>query len=124
MAVDARGDIFVADLRDRVVKIDPLTDTIQRSWPVHVGRGSGAANLAVSGRLLYLTDPDTGLLDRIDTAGRTVEKLRIGGGNASSTILPLALALGPAGDVYVGDADGGRIAVLREAALRDAAGLR
>jgi DNA-binding beta-propeller fold protein YncE len=107
VAVDARGDLFVADLRDRVVKIDPLTDTIQRSWPVHVGRALGAANLAVSGRVLFLTDPDGGVLNRIDTAGHAVERLK------PLASRPLALALGPAGELYVGDADGGRIEVLR-----------
>ena len=106
VAVDAKGAVFVADLRDRVVEIDPRSDRIRRRWPVHVGRAGGAANLALSGKGLFLTDPDSGRLVRIDTASGSVDVL------TGLAVRPLALATGPGGELYLADLADGRIQAL------------
>jgi hypothetical protein len=86
VAVEPGGMLYVADLRDRIVKLDPSSDTIVKSWPAHVGRGMGGANLALGGRFLYLTDPDLSLLYSIDTVSGRIETLPAGSGAAPESI--------------------------------------
>lgn len=74
VAVDRDGAIFVADLRHRIVKIDPSNDSIEKTWPVRVGLAFGAANLALAGPVLYLTDPDRDRVTTIDTASGRSER--------------------------------------------------
>ena len=72
VAVAPDGKLYVADLLNRIVEIDPANDTVRRSWAVHVGTGYGAAKLSFSKGTLYLTDPDREGLFVIETAtGRT-----------------------------------------------------
>ncbi|HKF43654.1 MAG TPA: glycosyltransferase family 39 protein [Thermoanaerobaculia bacterium] len=75
VAVSADGKIYAADLEHRIVEIDPKTDTIRRSWPVHVSSAFGGAKLAISGETLYLTDPDRGGLFVVDTSTGQVRAL-------------------------------------------------
>ncbi|MEO8348342.1 MAG: PA14 domain-containing protein, partial [Acidobacteriota bacterium] len=74
VAVDRDGGIFVADLRNRIVKIDPSNDSIEESWPVLVGTSYGAANLTLAGPVLYLKDPDRDNVTTIDTASGRSER--------------------------------------------------
>jgi len=80
VAMGPDGILYVADLRDRIVKLDPSSDTIEKSWPVHVGRALGGANLSFGGRFLYLTDPDRYVLYSIDTQTGRIETLPAGNG--------------------------------------------
>jgi hypothetical protein len=69
------GVLYVADLRGRIVGLDPSSDTIDKSWPLHVGRAFGGANLTLGGRFLYLTDPERSVLYSLDTGTGRIETL-------------------------------------------------
>jgi DNA-binding beta-propeller fold protein YncE/4-amino-4-deoxy-L-arabinose transferase-like glycosyltransferase len=81
VAAGPGGVLYVADLKDRIVKLDTGSDTIVKIWPVSVGRGFGGANLAFDGRYLYLTDPDRSLLYAVDTETGRIEALPAGSGS-------------------------------------------
>jgi hypothetical protein len=72
--------LYVADLRNRVVKLNPSSDTIEKTWPVRVGRASGGANLTFGGRFLFVTDPEPALLYAIDTESGGIETFPAGRG--------------------------------------------
>src|SRR5205085_3406198 len=93
VAVGADGAIYAADLRDRVVKLDPTSDVISATWKVPVGTALGASNLALKGPFLFLTDPNRKALAVVDTRSGQIERF----GSAGPFGLPLGVAVGPDG---------------------------
>jgi sugar lactone lactonase YvrE len=114
VAVGPDGTIYVADLGQRVVKVDPTSGVITRIWPVQIGGGRGAANLAFSGGLLYLTDPDRNTVDVLDPATGHVTKSGTAGPDPGQFSVPVGIAAGPDGRIYVMDSENGRVQVFNK----------
>ncbi len=116
VAVAADGKIYVADLRHRVMELDPK-GTIQHTWPAHVGGNLGASNLALMGNTVYLTDPDQNTVTAIDRATGRSNQFGQAGNGPGQFGEPTGVAVGPDGQVYVMDSDNGRIEVFPPAAI-------
>lgn len=110
VAVDKAGKIYVADLRNRIVMLDPA-GTIQKSWPVQVGGNLGAANLNLLQDMLYLTNPDRNTVAVIDPATGRSDVRGQAGQDPGQFSEPTGVAAGPDGRLYVMDSDNGRIEV-------------
>jgi sugar lactone lactonase YvrE len=110
VAVAVDGSIYVADLRHRVVELDP-SGTMERTWPTHVGGNRGAGNLALIGNTLYLTDPDQNRVTAIDRATGRSDQFGQAGDGPGAFGAPTAIGGGPEGQVYVVDSDHRRIEV-------------
>jgi len=119
VAVGDTGDLFVIDLRRRLVRIDAESDEIVAAWPVQVGGAAGSSSVAISGTLVYVTDPDGHVITRIDTDSGEVRKLGRHGLAPGELETPLGIAVGRDGEVYVGDGKIGRIQTFIDPALRD-----
>ncbi|MDQ2809017.1 MAG: PA14 domain-containing protein [Chloroflexota bacterium] len=109
--VGGDGLLYVIDLLGRVVQLDPATDTIRKSWSVGIGTSFGASNLAGSGSLLYVTDPDRSVITVVDTASDRVDRVGAPGTGPGQFLQPVGVAVGRDGLVYVGDSGNGRIQV-------------
>src|SRR5207248_11278006 len=118
VAVGEDGAIYVADLRNRIVKLDPVSGTIQKSWEVEVGTALGGSNLAMAGPMLYLTNPDRRTLALIDTASDGIYRFGSDERGADQFSQPVGIAVGPEGRLYVLDSDRARIQVFRNLAPR------
>lgn len=119
VVVGDTGDLFVIDLRRRLVQIDAESDQIVASWPVQVGGAAGSSSVAISGALVYVTDPDGHVITRIDTDSGEVRKLGGLGLAPGQLTTPLGIAVGRDGEVYVGDGEAGRIQAFIENAHWD-----
>ena len=111
MVVGGDGLLYVADLLGRVVQLDPATDTIRKSWAVGIGTALGASNVAGSGSLLYVTDPDRSVITVVDTASDRVDRVGAPGSGPGQFLQPVGVAVGRDGLVYVSDSGNGRIQV-------------
>jgi DNA-binding beta-propeller fold protein YncE len=118
VAVAEDGTVYVADLRQRVVELDSTNGAIRRSWTVHVGTTRGAANLAVAGRTLYLTDPDRDTIAVIETDSGQVRQIGESGRGPGQLRVPVGIAVGLAGNIYVADSDNARVQVLGDVRSR------
>ncbi len=118
VVVGADGLLYVADLLGRVVQLDPTSDTIRKSWAVGIGTSFGASNLAISGNLLYVTDPDRSVITVVDTAGGRVDRVGAPGSGPGQFLQPVGVAVGPEGLVYVSDSGNGRIQAFSRLAPR------
>ncbi|HUS15736.1 MAG TPA: PA14 domain-containing protein [Chloroflexia bacterium] len=114
VAVDKDGTLYVADLRNRVIKLDPATDTISKTWPLQIGTAQGAANMTLAGVVLYLTDPDRGMVISIDTQSGRIDRIGHPGPNPGEFNIPLGIAAGPDGRIYVLESDKGRVQVFKD----------
>jgi sugar lactone lactonase YvrE len=111
VAVGEAGALFVADLRGRIARVDAASDRILEVWPMHVGAAVAAASVAVSGPLLYLSDPDGHVIYRVDTGTGAVHRVGTQGQGPGEFTTPLGIAVGRQGEVYVGDGETGRVQV-------------
>ncbi len=119
VAVGETGDLFVIDLRRRLVRIDAESDQIVAAWPVQVGGAAGSSSVAISGTLVYVTDPDGHVITRIDTDSGEMRKFGGLGLAPGQLTTPLGIAVGRDGEVYVGDGEIGRIQAFMPAVHRD-----
>jgi sugar lactone lactonase YvrE len=103
------GEIFVADLRGRIARVEVASDRIVESWPMHVGGAVAAAAIAVDGPLLYMTDPDQHVVYRVDTTTGAVLRIGVQGHGPGQFTTPLGIAVGRQREVYVGDGETGRV---------------
>jgi DNA-binding beta-propeller fold protein YncE len=111
VAIGENGAIYVADLRDRVLEIDRETDTIKQVWPLHIGTARGAANLALAGRVLYVTDPDRNTLAAVHLDTGQIERIGRAGSDPGQFSVPVGVAVDRRGSVYVVDSDNARVQV-------------
>jgi len=111
VVVDKDETLYVVDLRQRIVRLDPTKDAITKTWPVQVGTNLGAGNLAQAGTVLYLTDPDHMELTSVDTATGRIDHTGKAGDAPGQFNLPTGVAVDAGGHVYVLDAELGRIQV-------------
>ena len=94
-----------------MVQLDPASDTILHSWPVPVGGGRGAANLALAGPTLYLTDPNRNTVAIIDTVSGRSDYFGAIGSIPGQFMTPVGIATSADGQVYVLDSDNLRIQI-------------
>jgi len=131
VAVDAAGNIYVADSSNRKVRKISAAGIVTTIAGIGVEAFSGDGGLAVSAALgrpvaltldaagnLYIADATNQRIRRIDTrgiittiAGNGVDAFAGDGGAAASASLgfPLGVAVDKSGNVYVADADNNRI---------------
>jgi|GEM_PF-814550 len=113
VALAPDGTAFVVDLRDRIVQLD-AAGNIAHQWPVDVGRARGGSHLTVAGGLVVMTDPDRQRLTILDPATGTVHYAGGAGSDPGQFRVPVGIATGPDGKVYVVDSENGRVQVFHD----------
>jgi DNA-binding beta-propeller fold protein YncE len=110
VAVAPDGTAYVVDLRGRIARLD-ANGIVTQQWRVEVGITRGGSHLAVWKNLVVMTDPDRNRLVILDPADGTI-RFAGGPGTASGQFrLPIGLAAGPDGKLYVVDSDNARVQV-------------
>lgn len=117
------GVLFVADTWNRrVQKFDvlfpeggggPLAAFV-KEWPIEGWNSQSVVNkpfLATDGRLVYVTDPEGFRVLVFDVDGNFRAGFGAYGFDSQSFALPVGIALGPDGNVYVVDSDNHRVMV-------------
>jgi sugar lactone lactonase YvrE len=112
VAIGADGLLYVADLTPRVIALDPATGAVKRSWSVPVGTLEGAANLALDGPRLYMSDANRSVVRVIDVSGDDVESRE--GDPSAPFNAPVGLACSPGRGLFVIDGNGTRLQVFDE----------
>jgi DNA-binding beta-propeller fold protein YncE len=110
VAPAAGGTAYVVDLSGRVVQLDPA-GKIVREWLVPAGGGRGGSHLTIWHDLVVLTDPDRQRLTILDPAAGSIRYLGSEGTRPGQFRVPLGIAGGATGPLYVTDSDNARIQV-------------
>jgi streptogramin lyase len=110
VAPAAGGTAYVVDLSGRVVQLDPA-GKIVREWLVQAGGGRGGSHLTIWRDLVVLTDPDRQRLTILDPAAGSIRYLGSEGTRPGQFRVPLGIAGGATGPLYVTDSDNARIQV-------------
>jgi DNA-binding beta-propeller fold protein YncE len=99
------------DLRRRVVQFD-AAGRIAREWTLPVGTSRGGNHLAVWNNLLAVTNPDENSLRFLDLMAGVVRGFTPPAQPPFALQVPVGVAAGPDGRLYVLDSDGGRVAIV------------
>ncbi|HKC23872.1 MAG TPA: NHL repeat-containing protein, partial [Thermoanaerobaculia bacterium] len=111
VAIASDGTLYVADLMQRVLALDP-SGGIRRTWNVPVSGSAGGSNLALCGSHLFLSNPDRDVVDAIDvTSG---EMLEFRGAPGAELSTPVGVGCSPRGELVVSDRRGARIQVFAD----------
>lgn len=105
VAAGPNGSIYVADLRQRLVRLD-AHGQITGSWPVAVTAAATFTHLALVGAVVYVTAPGAGTVTAVPLSRKT--PVAMGGPTGG----PGAIAAGPQGRLYLVGSDLHRITVL------------
>ncbi|MDQ6695704.1 MAG: hypothetical protein M3014_15055, partial [Chloroflexota bacterium] len=111
VAVTTDNNVYVVDLRGRVVHLNAQGGA-DKEWMLPVGSTRGGSHMAVWGRQLAVTNPDTGRVSTIDPNQGVVRGLRDTGTASLQLTMPIGIAAGPDGRLYVLDSQGERIEIL------------
>jgi DNA-binding beta-propeller fold protein YncE len=111
VAVTLDGTVYAVDLRRRVVQFD-ATGRIAREWTLPVGTSRGGSHLAVWNNLLAVTNPDENSLRFLDLMAGVVRGFAPPAQPPFALNVPVGVAAGPDGRLYVLDSDGGRVAIV------------
>jgi sugar lactone lactonase YvrE len=111
VAVTLDGTVYAVDLRGRVVRFN-ADGRIDREWTVPVGASRGGNHLAVWNNLLAITNPNENNLRFIDLMAGVVRNFAPSTPPPFALDLPVGVAAGPDGLLYVLDSGGGRVAVV------------
>ncbi len=110
VAVAPDGTVYAVDLRGRIARLD-AKGIVTREWRVEVGITRGGSHLAVWRNQVVMTDPDRNRLVILDPAKGTI-RFAGGPGTAPGQFrLPIGIAAGPDGQLYVVDSDNARVQV-------------
>jgi hypothetical protein len=113
VAVDAAGDVYVADTNNnRIVKLTS-GGTVLSEWGSAGsgdGRFNGPSGIALDGAGdVYVLDGENNRVQRFDQNGRFLAKWGQRGVGLGEFSKPVGLALGCNGDLYVADTDNNRV---------------
>ncbi len=111
VAVTASGTIYAADLAGRVVRFN-AAGVIDQEWKVPVGGARGGGHLAVWGNRLAVTDPAGNTVNFIDLQAGPATVLKTPDSAALGLAVPVGVAAGPDGRLYVLDSDNQRVVIL------------
>ncbi|HUS15074.1 MAG TPA: glycosyltransferase family 39 protein [Chloroflexia bacterium] len=115
VAVTPDGVLYAVDLRDRIVRFNPAGQ-IDREWPLPIGRARGGSHMTLWGNRLIVTNPDDNSLTALDLQTGTLRRLQATGTASLDLKLPIGVAAGGDGHLYVVDSDNARVVVLAGAA--------
>ncbi len=104
------GTPYVVDLRGRIMRLD-TQGTITAQWPVDWGGARGGSHLAYWQNQVVMSDPDRQRLTVLDPATGAIRLVGTAGDAPGQFRLPIGLAAGPDGRLYVVDSDNRRIQV-------------
>ncbi|HUS16363.1 MAG TPA: PA14 domain-containing protein, partial [Chloroflexia bacterium] len=113
VAVAPDGTAYVVDLRGRILRLDAQGNTAAE-WPVEWGGARGGSHLAVAGDKVIMTDPDRHRLDVLDPATGEIHVIGGPGKDPGQFRLPVGIASGAGGKVYVVDSDNSRVQVFHD----------
>jgi hypothetical protein len=116
VAIDPAGNVYVVDLRGRIVKIDPSADSIVAAWSVPLGTNRGGSHLAIWRGMIVMTDPDRGRLVLLDPTSGTLRFVGTPGTAPGQFRVPVGVAAGagPDGKLYVLDSGNARLQVFSD----------
>ncbi len=104
------GTLYAVDLRNRIVRLN-AAGMITEEWPVDVGRQRGGSHLTLWQGKVVLSDPDRHYLMSLDPASGTMTMLGSEGTDPGQFRLPIGVATGVDGSLFVLDSGNGRIQV-------------
>ncbi len=111
VAVAADGTVYAVDLRGRIVRF-AADGRIDREWAMPVGAMQGGDHLAVWDTLLAVTNPDANSLRFLDLAAGVVRAFAPAEQPPFVLSMPVGVAAGPDGRLYVLDSAAGRVVVI------------
>ncbi len=110
VALAPDGTVYAVDLRGRIVRLD-VAGNVVAQWPVEVGTTRGGSHLTVWKNLVVMTDPDRNRLTVLNPATGDVRLVGSAGTAPGQFRLPIGIAAGPDGKLYVVDSDNARVQV-------------
>jgi streptogramin lyase len=110
VAVAPNGTVYVIDLKARIAQLD-AAGNVAREWPVEIGVARGGSRLAIWQGKVVMTDPDRGRLVILDPASGDEQMVGAPGAGPGQFAVPLGVAAGPDGRLYVLDSDNARVQV-------------
>jgi hypothetical protein len=111
VAVTLDGTVYAVDLRRRIVQFD-AAGRIAREWTLPAGSLRGGNHLAVWNNLLAVTNPEDNSLRFLDLMAGVVRGFAPPAQPPFTLEVPVGVAAGPDGRLYVLDSDGGRVAIV------------
>ncbi len=113
VAVAPDGTVYVIDLKGRIAQLDAAGQVVQE-WPVQIGIARGGSRLAVWQGQVVMSDPDRGRLVVLDPASGQERLVGGQGTDPGQFQLPLGIAAGADGQLYVLDSDNHRVQVFKD----------
>jgi hypothetical protein len=104
------GTMYAVDLRHRVVRIT-AAGLIDHEWVVPVGAERGGSHLALWGGYLAITNPEGNNLSLMDLSTGVLHSVALSG-PALNLAMPVGVAAGPDGRLYVLDSNNNRVVIL------------
>ncbi len=116
VAVAPDGTVYAIDLKERIVRLDAAGQVVQE-WPVQIGVARGGSRLTVWQGQVVMSDPDRARLVVLDPASGEERLVGGQGTDPGQFQLPLGIATGPDGQLYVVDSDNRRVQVFNRELL-------
>jgi hypothetical protein len=103
--------VYAVDLHKRIVRFN-AAGQIDQDWPVPIGIARGGSHLTVWNGLLVISNPDSNTLTFLDPRRGVLRTMAGAGPEPIEMSLPIGVAAGPTGTLYVLDSDNNRVLVL------------
>jgi DNA-binding beta-propeller fold protein YncE len=113
VAVTADGIVYAVDLRGRVVRFD-TAGIIDQEFQVPAGSVRGGSHLEIWDDVLAVTDPDHSDINFVDRATGLLLTARTPDNSSLGLNVPVGVAVGQDGLLYVLDSDNNRVVVLEK----------
>lgn len=112
VAVAPDGSFYVVDLRARVVHFTAQGQA-DAEWSLPIGTSRGGSHLALWGKWVALTNPDTNVVTLLDPAQGALSSLEGTPSSPLNLAAPTGIAAGPGGRLYVLNSGGNNVVVLQ-----------